>query len=164
MLKLDKLSIPYTALQDVSHIAADQQVGGGPFQITWQPVTIPCVSVKYWPCGIKWSEKLGDGVFSTVWLAPGSRVCRRLDSPNVPSPSQLTRWISSRHCHVALKVFVRAQAMGKAADHEMEIYKHMATVSSTSGHPGRTAVRTLLDSFEITGPDGEHQCLVRPPL
>ncbi len=40
----------------------------------------------------------------------------------------------------------------------------MASVISASKHPGRTAVRTLLDSFKIAGPDGEHQCLVHKPL
>lgn len=49
-------------------------------------------------------------------------------------------------------------------ENELELYKHMATVSSTSQHPGRHFVRTLLDSFKLTGPDGEHQCLVHPPL
>ncbi|KAK3688226.1 kinase-like domain-containing protein [Podospora appendiculata] len=50
------------------------------------------------------------------------------------------------------------------ADHELKIYDHMASVSSTSKHPGRDAVRSLLDSFKVTGPDGEHNCLVHPPL
>jgi serine/threonine-protein kinase SRPK3 len=33
-----------------------------------------------------------------------------------------------------------------------------------SNHPGRSAVRTLLDSFRVNGPDGEHLVLAHPPL
>lgn len=63
-----------------------------------------------------------------------------------------------------LKVFIRSQAMGNEADNELNTYKHMATVSSKSKHPGRDAVRSLLDNFKVAGPDGEHHCLVHPPL
>lgn len=31
-------------------------------------------------------------------------------------------------------------------------------------HVGRSAVRSLLDSFEVAGPDGQHRILVHPPL
>lgn len=31
-------------------------------------------------------------------------------------------------------------------------------------HPGRSAVRSLLDTFKIDGPDGRLLCLVHPPL
>ncbi|KAK0629587.1 kinase-like domain-containing protein [Bombardia bombarda] len=86
--------------------------------------------------------KLGFGAFSTVWLA------RDLND----------------HRHVALKVFIRAQAMGSEADHELSMYRHMASMSKGSKHPGRDCVRTLSDSFKVTGPDGEHLCLVHPPL
>lgn len=61
-------------------------------------------------------------------------------------------------------MFVRAQALGEAADDELNTYKHLASVSATSSHPGRDALRTLSDSFKVSGPDGEHQCLVHPPL
>ncbi|AEO62405.1 uncharacterized protein THITE_2106524 [Thermothielavioides terrestris NRRL 8126] len=86
--------------------------------------------------------KLGYGAYSTVWLA------RDLNE----------------HRHVALKIFIRSQSMGSDAERELRIYQHMAEVSSKSKHPGRKAVRTLLDSFKVVGPDGEHQCLVHPPL
>ncbi|WXC54172.1 hypothetical protein SNK03_000177 [Fusarium graminearum] len=33
-----------------------------------------------------------------------------------------------------------------------------------SSHPGRSAVRALLDSFQIKGPDGDHLVLAHPPL
>ena len=54
--------------------------------------------------------------------------------------------------------------MGKDANRELNMYQHMAKVTSTSRHPGSTAIRILLDSFKVTGPDGEHQCLVHVPL
>ncbi|KAJ8132004.1 hypothetical protein O1611_g1615 [Lasiodiplodia mahajangana] len=83
--------------------------------------------------------KLGFGLHSTVWLA------RDLN-------------------HVALKVYLHSQSevLGNAGDNELAIYKRMA--ERASRHPGRGAVRALLDSFRITGPDGEHLCLVHPPL
>lgn len=54
--------------------------------------------------------------------------------------------------------------MGSNADLELRTYQHLAAVASTSKNPGRRAVRTLLDSFMVTGPAGEHHCLVHPPL
>lgn len=54
--------------------------------------------------------------------------------------------------------------MGSAADNKLNNYKHMAAVLSKSKHPGRAAVRSLLDNFKVAGPDGEHHCLVHPPL
>lgn len=33
-----------------------------------------------------------------------------------------------------------------------------------SSHPGRSFVRTLLDSFRVDGPDGDHLVLAHPPL
>lgn len=52
--------------------------------------------------------------------------------------------------------------MGKQLDHELAIYKRIST--SATNHPGRGAVRELLDSFDVNGPDGQHRCLVHPPL
>ncbi|RSL51812.1 hypothetical protein CEP54_011231 [Fusarium duplospermum] len=84
--------------------------------------------------------KLGFGASSTVWLA------RDLDGRR----------------HVALKLFVNSESMGKQLDHELTMYKHIS--KSSSKHLGRGAVRELLDSFDVTGPDGSHRCLVHPPL
>jgi len=52
--------------------------------------------------------------------------------------------------------------MGDHLDHELTMYKRIS--SSLVNHPGRGAVRELLDSFDVTGPDGCHRCLVHPPL
>ncbi|KAI8672818.1 Protein kinase domain-containing protein [Fusarium sp. Ph1] len=84
--------------------------------------------------------KLGFGTTSTVWLA---------------------RDLEGRQ-HVALKLFVNSESMGKHLDHELSIYKRIS--KSSTKHPGRDAVRELLDSFDVAGPDGCHRCLVHPPL
>ncbi|KAM5344911.1 hypothetical protein ACJ41O_010773 [Fusarium nematophilum] len=42
------------------------------------------------------------------------------------------------------------------------MYKRIS--ASSAKHPGRGAVRELLDSFDVAGPDGSHRCLVHPPL
>ncbi|KAL3605186.1 hypothetical protein FPOAC2_00128 [Fusarium poae] len=84
--------------------------------------------------------KLGFGASSTVWLANDLR----------------------QRCHVALKVFIRSQALGEHAGNEIAMYKRME--QRASNHPGRSAVRTLLDSFQVKGPDGDHLVLAHPPL
>ncbi|KAK7910605.1 hypothetical protein PG985_013086 [Apiospora marii] len=84
--------------------------------------------------------KLGFGATSTVWLA------RDLDGRR----------------HVALKLFVNSESLGKQLEHELSMYRR--TSISVAKHPGREAVRNLLDSFDVFGPDGSHRCLVHPPL
>ncbi|KAK3934006.1 Serine/threonine-protein kinase [Diplogelasinospora grovesii] len=87
--------------------------------------------------------KLGYGISSTVWLA------RDLN----------------QHSHVVLKVFIRSHSfMEEHRDKELNSYKRISSVSATSWHPGRKCMRTLLDCFNITGPHGDHQCMVHPPL
>ncbi|KAK8099812.1 hypothetical protein PG999_010186 [Apiospora kogelbergensis] len=84
--------------------------------------------------------KLGFGATSTVWLA---------------------RDLNGRR-HVALKLFVNSESMGKQLEHELSMYRRIST--SAARHTGREAVRNLLDSFDVSGPDGSHRCLVHPPL
>ncbi|BCS18372.1 uncharacterized protein APUU_11200A [Aspergillus puulaauensis] len=84
-------------------------------------------------------SKLGYGVSSTVWLARDMN------------------WRS----YVTLKIFVNSASMGRQVDDELKMYQH---IERFSRHPGRKAVRSLLDSFNIDGPDDKHQCLVHPPL
>ncbi|KAK8116055.1 CMGC/SRPK protein kinase [Apiospora sp. TS-2023a] len=86
--------------------------------------------------------KLGFGATSTVWLA---------------------RDLMSQQRHVALKVFIRSQALGKKrVGNEIAMYRRME--QRASSHPGRGVVRTLLDSFRVDGPDREHLVLAHPPL
>jgi hypothetical protein len=82
--------------------------------------------------------KLGFGVTSTVWLARDLAGCR----------------------HVSLKIFTESSCLGPCK--ELAAYQRMQ--QGPIFHPGRQAVRTLLDSFTITGPNGEHECLVHIPL
>ncbi|KAH5421516.1 hypothetical protein HBI47_133520 [Parastagonospora nodorum] len=84
--------------------------------------------------------KLGFGATSTVWLARDMRERR----------------------HVALKLFIDSESIGTEQDDELEFYKCIE--ASPKDHPGRSAVRSLLDSFDINGPNGRHRCLVHPPL
>lgn len=84
--------------------------------------------------------KLGFGVTSTVWLA-----------------RDLTGYR-----HVTLKIFVNSAAMGQQLDDEYNMYRRLERGSNK--HPGRVSVRSLLDSFDLNGPEGPHRCLVHPPL
>lgn len=63
---------------------------------------------------------------------------------------------------MSLKLFVHSESLGDQLNHELSMYKRIS--GSSSKHPGRGAVRELLDSFNVAGPDGSHQCLVHPPL
>ncbi|KAK7536422.1 kinase-like domain-containing protein [Phyllosticta citribraziliensis] len=84
--------------------------------------------------------KLGFGVTSTVWLARDLIQCR----------------------HVALKIFIHSVSTGSELENELDVYKRIETAAKD--HPGRSAVRSLLDSFYVDGPKGRHRCLVHPPL
>ncbi|KAG6069688.1 hypothetical protein E4U16_007491 [Claviceps sp. LM84 group G4] len=83
--------------------------------------------------------KLGYGITSTVWLARDLVECR----------------------HVTVKLFGESKAI-PIQDIELNAYKRIENTSID--HPGRHAVRSLLDSFDIDGPNGRHRCLVHPPL
>ena len=64
--------------------------------------------------------------------------------------------------YVMLKIFIQASSMGQQVDNELNMYRHME--QSPTAHPGRDAIRTLLDTFYIDGPQDKHRCLVHPPL
>jgi len=81
--------------------------------------------------------KLGYGTASTVWL------CKDL---------------SGQHEYIALKVYINRSKVHR----ELPIYKHINSLNSQ--HDGRDYVRKLIDSFELSGPDGEHTCLVHEAL
>lgn len=48
------------------------------------------------------------------------------------------------------------------ARHEKEIERHI--IQQNSEHRGRVILRTHLDDFEVTGPEGKHMCLVYEPM
>ncbi|GKZ32517.1 hypothetical protein AbraIFM66950_001986 [Aspergillus brasiliensis] len=64
--------------------------------------------------------------------------------------------------YVTLKAFIGSASMGQHLDDELSMYKRIERGSKY--HPGRNAVRGLLDSFDIAGPEDRHRCLVHPPL
>ncbi|KAG6835546.1 hypothetical protein H0H93_000321 [Arthromyces matolae] len=84
--------------------------------------------------------KLGYGVTSTVWLARDLTGCR----------------------YVALKIYICSSSLGTEIQHELSVYNRLD--KGPLSHPGRLAIRTVLDSFTISGPHGKHQCIVHPPL
>ncbi|KAH8424327.1 uncharacterized protein LDX57_002078 [Aspergillus melleus] len=84
--------------------------------------------------------KLGFGSTSTAWLA------RDMDHRR----------------YVMLKIFVQTSFMGQQVDNELSIYRHIE--QSPTAHAGRDVIRTLLDAFDIDGPQDKHRCLVHPPL
>ncbi|GES62986.1 kinase-like protein [Aspergillus terreus] len=86
--------------------------------------------------------KVGWGVSSTVWLA------RDLQG-HVEEPENV----------VTLKI---ANNNARFVDHEREMEELISTVDPS--HRGRSVLRTLVDSFEVKGPEGSHLCLVYPPM
>lgn len=88
--------------------------------------------------------KIGWGTSSTVWLA-----------------RDVSRWISTRY--VAIKINTCGSHEDKAsAKHELEISKHINNAKSNEW--GCRYIRTVEDSFEISGPNGFHFCLVFEPM
>ena len=68
---------------------------------------------------------------------------------------------NSCRSYVTLKLFIKAASMGQQLDDELKMYQR---IDRASKHPGRNAIRSLLDSFHIDGPEDKHHCLVHPPL
>lgn len=60
---------------------------------------------------------------------------------------------------VALKI---VNINASSASHEREVEEHISTADPS--HRGRSLIRTLLDSFEVKGPEGSYPCLVYPPM
>lgn len=49
------------------------------------------------------------------------------------------------------------------AQNEIAVLDYLKS-SPVQQHPGKAFVRTILTSFEVSGPNGSHQCLVYQPL
>ncbi|KAJ1646233.1 serine/threonine protein kinase, CMGC [Coemansia asiatica] len=81
-------------------------------------------------------RKLGWGHFSTVWLSHDRE----------------------RDIHVALKIVKSAAHYSEAALDEIELCTQ--AVSVREPHVGRDHVAKMLDSFEHSGPNGRHVCMV----
>lgn len=80
-------------------------------------------------------HKLGFGGSSTIWLARNESSCRL----------------------VSLKI-ITAEASQQCK--ELAILQHLT--KSAPDHPGRACILSLLDHFNIRGPNGTHLCLVYP--
>ncbi|KAB8670388.1 hypothetical protein FH972_026301 [Carpinus fangiana] len=95
------------------------------------------------------AAKLGWGTSSTVWLA-----------------RDLSQWRWQPPRYVTLKVC--ANNFLNKEDAEVEMRMTQLVTAAGSQHEGRNFVRTLLDSFHLRGPDGNHVCMVfdtlREPL
>ncbi|CAB3386341.1 Hypothetical predicted protein [Cloeon dipterum] len=84
------------------------------------------------------TRKLGWGQFSTVWLA----------------------WDNLEKRFVALKVIKSAQQYADVARDEMRLLVEVRRHHSQEGIIGADRVVQMLDSFTLTGPNGNHQCMV----
>jgi serine/threonine-protein kinase SRPK3 len=127
--------------------------------------TVPdYVATRYYPARIgeilssryQVVGKLGFGTTSTVWLARDLRWVGCI-LPLI--------WLlngCSSYQHVALKLFNESKSIASEQDNELDVYNSLR--NSPADHPGRTAIRSLLDSFYIDGPNGKHQCMVHSPL
>jgi serine/threonine protein kinase len=62
---------------------------------------------------------------------------------------------------VTVKITASDCVDNDAAKHERIITRHLERNPSHEGFP---FVRTMLDNFEVTGPDGPHLCLVYEPM
>ncbi|KAJ5570104.1 uncharacterized protein N7459_009534 [Penicillium hispanicum] len=87
--------------------------------------------------------KIGWGFQSTVWLA---RDISRL------------KW-QSEHT-VAVKIINSADADDSRYEEEIE----SLIAQQNPAHRGRVILRTCLDDFEVTSPEGKHTCLVYEPM
>ncbi|KAF3481853.1 uncharacterized protein GIQ15_04612 [Arthroderma uncinatum] len=80
-------------------------------------------------------HKLGYGTYSTIWLTNDRQ----------------------QGAYVAVKV-----STADAPPHEAEILHALAR--SQPGHLGRAMIPTILDEFELQGPNGRHRCYVTAPV
>ncbi|OOF99269.1 hypothetical protein ASPCADRAFT_394536 [Aspergillus carbonarius ITEM 5010] len=83
--------------------------------------------------------KLGYGSHSTVWLCHDK----------------------SNRDYVAVKVLTTSRS-GNALSREMNAYEHLSKLGSS--HIGGAYIRGLYETFDISGPNGVHGCLVQPAM
>ncbi|KAJ5545174.1 kinase domain protein [Penicillium sp. DV-2018c] len=91
------------------------------------------------------ATKLGWGTSSTVWLA-----------------RDLYQWRWLRPRYVAIKVNANNYMSKESAQKELRITQRITQTKSAD--EGQYFVRTLLDSFDLPGPHGNHICMVFEPL
>ncbi len=64
--------------------------------------------------------------------------------------------------YAALKIHERGSKGTDEVNRKLGMYDQIATVESL--HPGRKNVRSILGTFLVLGPNGDHWCLVHEPL
>lgn len=111
-------------------------------------------------------RKLGDGSFSTVWLAVSTGyVSSYLHFPiscvllGFCIPSLIEIFCYSMPRYVALKIMV---AKAPTINTELHILKYLSKLAP--GDPRAQHVTALLDTFQHQGINGKHQCLVFEPM
>lgn len=100
--------------------------------------------------------KLGWGTSSTVWLAKD--LYQYVLEHHEMCILWLLRWRCLPPRYVAIKVNANNYKSKENAQKELWITQSINWTSSTD--EGRYFVRTLLDSFELSGPHGNHICMV----
>lgn len=63
---------------------------------------------------------------------------------------------------VAVKVCTRDRHQSARVHQELRFYERVSSI--TTNHHGQSFIRGLLGTFEVTGPTGQHLCLVHPPM
>lgn len=64
---------------------------------------------------------------------------------------------------MTIKICTNGDNGNKDAKQEVAISDHIRSVDAPH-HPGKDRLRIVLDTFQIQGPDGNHQCLLFTPL
>ena len=105
--------------------------------------------------------KLGFGSSSTVWLGKDMSRCAITPSSQFSHAISniQSRWFWQSNRYVTLKIVV--SDAGNDAKREVAISKCLRTNPT---HKGFLFVREMVDHFEISGPNGIHQCLVYEPM
>ena len=63
---------------------------------------------------------------------------------------------------VTVKVCTRDSQKSARLRRELAFYEHASLIKSQ--HPGQHYIRGLYETFDISGPSGQHLCLVHPPM
>lgn len=109
-------------------------------------------------------SKLGYGASSTVWLARDIHmyVLRNVGSECLLLLLTSVRWWWQANPFVTLKILTNGLIEKSAASTELEISRCIATTDPNS--EGLRYLRTVLNSFEVAGPDSTHVGLVYAPM
>lgn len=105
--------------------------------------------------------KLGYGTSSTAWLCRDLRFASTFKHDQV---FHFTNYSNRENRYLTLKVCTRKdEGKPHEEEHEITVSKHLNNFP-IEHHAGKDLVRKVVDSFEVTGPNGSHQCLLYMPL